>query len=155
MQGRTADQRTRGRRKLLQLPDLALETRGFERARRHQDQPVGFERLLDEIVGAALDRCDRGFDVAVTRDHDDRRIRIVLLDLLEQLQPVEPAALQPDIEEHHVRTAARNFGQRLVAVARGPCRKSFVFENTGDQIADVRLVVDYQNVMCHGLDPLR
>ena len=44
------------RRELLELLDLALEPRGLERAVRDQHQPVGLERLLDEVVGAALDR---------------------------------------------------------------------------------------------------
>ena len=37
-----------------------------------QQQPVGLERLLDEVVGADLDRLDRGLDRAVAADHDDR-----------------------------------------------------------------------------------
>ncbi len=36
-------------------------------------RPVGLERLLDEVVGAALDRGDRRLDVAVARDHHDRQ----------------------------------------------------------------------------------
>ena len=103
---RAADQRACRRRKLLQFPDLALEPRGFQRARRHQDQAIGLERLFNEVIGAALDRRDRRLDVAVAGDHDDRHIRDVLLDRLEQLQPVELAALQPDIEEYQVRPAA-------------------------------------------------
>ena len=36
-----------------QIPDLALEARGLERALGDEHQPVGLERLLDEVVGAA------------------------------------------------------------------------------------------------------
>ena len=43
----------RQRRQRLQLLDLALEPRGFQRAVGDQHQPVGLERLLDEVVGAA------------------------------------------------------------------------------------------------------
>ena len=76
-----------------------LQPRGFERAVGDQHQPVGLERLLDEVVGAALDRRDRGLDVAVAGDHHHRHIGVLLLDGVEQLQAVEPAALQPDVEE--------------------------------------------------------
>ena len=54
--------------------DLAPQLRGFERAQRHEHQPVGLERLLDVVVGAALDRGDGGLDVAVAGDDDDRQI---------------------------------------------------------------------------------
>ena len=64
---RAADQRRRMRRELLELLDLALEARGLERAVGDQHQPVRLERLLDEVVGALLDRRDRGLDVAVAR----------------------------------------------------------------------------------------
>ena len=93
------------RRQRLELLDLALETRGFQRAVGDQHQAVGLERLFDEVVGAALDRRDRGLDVAVAGDHHHRHFRMLLLDGIEQLQAVEPAALQPDVEEHEVRTS--------------------------------------------------
>ena len=72
---RVPDQRRRQRRQLLELLDLALEPRGLQRAVGDQHQPVGLERLLDEIVGAALDGGDRGFDVAVAGDHHHRQLR--------------------------------------------------------------------------------
>ena len=84
--GGAASQRACSRRKLLQFLHLALEARGFQRPGRDQDQPVGLERLFDEVIGAALDRRDRGFDIAVAGDHHDRQVGIVLLDLLQQLQ---------------------------------------------------------------------
>ena len=149
--GRAAGQHAGGRRKLLQLLDLALQPRGFQRAVGHQDQPVGLERLFDEVIGAALDGGDRGFDVAMAGDHHHRQVGIVLLDLLEQLQAVELGALQPDVEEHQMRTAAGDLGQRRIAVARGAGAKSLVLENTGHEIADIGFVIDNQNVTGHGL----
>ncbi|MHC2525806.1 hypothetical protein ACVIEM_002891 [Rhizobium leguminosarum] len=49
----------------LQLGNLALQLGILQRAFGDQDQPVGLERLLDEIEGAALDRRDGGLDVAM------------------------------------------------------------------------------------------
>ena len=144
-----ADQRGRDRRQLFQLPDLALQSRGLQRAVGDQDQPVGLERLLDEVVGALLDRGDRGFDVAVAGDHHHRHFGMVHLDDVEQLQTVELRALQPDVEEHHARPARRNLGDRRIAVARGTRAKALVLENAGDQLADVGFVVDDQDIVGH------
>ena len=135
--------------KLLERLDLALEPRGFQRALRHQHQPVGLERLLDEVVGALLDGGDRGLDVAVTRDHHHRQLRMLLLHAVEQLQPVEPAALQPDVEEHQVGPAAGDMRERVVAVARRARHIAFVLQDAGHQLADVRFVVDNEDVI-HG-----
>ena len=148
--GGAAGQDARRRRELLEFLHFALQPRGLQRPRRHQDQPVGLERLFDEIVGAALDRGDRGFDIAVAGDHHDRQIGMVPLDLLQQLQPVELAALQPDVEKHQMRAAIGDFRQRRIAVARGPGGKTLVVENARNQIANIGFVIDNQNVICHG-----
>ena len=149
--GRAAGQQACGRRELLEFLDLALEARVLQRAVRDQDQPVGLERLFDEVIGAALDRRDRGFDVAVAGDHHHRQIGIVLLDLLQQLQAVELGALQPDVEEHQMRPAIGNLRQRRIAVARGPGAEALVVQNARNEIANIGFVIDNQNVTCHGL----
>lgn len=149
--GRAAGQDARGRRQLLELLHLALEPRGLQRAGRDQDQPVRLERLLDEVIGAALDRRDGGFDVAVAGDHHDRQIGIVLLDLLEQLQAVELGALQPDVEEDQVRAAVGDLGKRRIAVARGARGEPLIVQDTRNEVTNVSFVVDNQNVTCHGL----
>ena len=142
--GRVPDQGRR--RQLLERLDLALEAGGFERAVGDQHQPVGLERLLDEIVGPALDRGDRGLDIAVARDHHHRHLGILPLDGVEHLQAVEPAALQPDVEKHQVGPARRNGGERVVAVARGARQVAFILQDAGDQLADIRFVVNDEDV---------
>ena len=149
---RAADQRRRCRRELLELLDLALETRGFQRAGRDQNQAVGLERLLDEVVGAALDRGDRGFDVAVTGDHHHRHFRMVALDRIEQLQARRaccPAARCRERPGSAARFAIS--AKRAIAVARGARAEAFVFKDAGDEVADIGLVVDDENVMCHAI----
>src|SRR6516162_2337451 len=59
------DERRRVRRELLELLDLALEPRIFERPVGDEHEAIGLERLLDKVVGALLDRRDRGLDIAV------------------------------------------------------------------------------------------
>ena len=149
--GRATGQNASCRSQLLQFLHLALEPRGLQRAGRDQDQPIRLEGLFDEVIGAALDRSDRGFDVAVAGDHHHRQVGIVLLDLLEQLQAVELGALQPDVEEHQMRAAIGNLRQRRIAVACGPGAETFVVQNTRNEVANICFVVDNQNVTGHGL----
>ena len=150
---RPAGQDAGGRRQLLEFLDLAFQPRGLQRPRRDQNQPVGLERFFDEVVGAALDGGDRRFDIAVAGDHHHRKVGMVALDLLEQLQPIELAALQPDVEEHQARPAVGDLRERRIAVARGPCRKSLVVENPRDKVTNVGFVIDNQNITCHRIRP--
>ena len=152
---RAADQRRGERRELLELAHLALESRVLQRPVGDQQQPVGLERLLDEVVGAALDRGDRGFDIAVTGNHHDRQFGMLLLEAVEQLQAVEPAALQPDVEEDQIGPARDDGAERLVAVARGAGAVALVLQDARDQIADIRFVVDDQDIGCHDLTVAR
>ena len=134
---------------LSELLDLALQLGGLERAQRHEQQPVGLEGLLDVVVGAALDGGDRGLDVAVARDDDDRQIGVRLLDDVEHLQAVEAAALQPDIQDDELRAALLHRFQRFVRIAGETRAVTVVLQEAGDHLPDVRLVVDDQDVGCH------
>ena len=90
----------------LQFLHLAAQARGFERAADHVNQPVGLERLFNEIVGALLDGGDGRLDRAVAGDHHNRKIGLFALERIEHLDAVELAALQPDVEHHQLRPAA-------------------------------------------------
>src|SRR6185295_17911869 len=142
------------RRELLELLDLALEARGFERALGDQHQPVGLERLFDEVVGALLDGGDRGFDVAMAGNHHHRRFRMLRLHGVEQLQAVEAAPLQPDVEVDQAWPSARHLRQRVVAVARRARHIAFVLQNSRYQFANVRFVVNNKDVFGHDYSPV-
>ncbi|MNX27781.1 hypothetical protein D3C86_578740 [compost metagenome] len=129
-----------------QTPVLALQRGGFQGALDHHDQPVGLERFLDEVIGAALQGADGGFDVPVARDHDDRQVLIQSLDHIQQFQPVQTAALHPDVEHGQRRLARPDRGQGLVRVGGRADRMALVLKQARDQLADVRLVVHDQNV---------
>src|SRR5712692_1135737 len=146
---RMPDQRGLIWRELLQRLDLALEPRGLERAIGDEHEAIRLERLLDEVVGALLDRRDRGLDVAVARDHHDRHLGMLGLHAVEKLQPVEAASLQPDVEEDQVRAARAERGERLVAVARGARLVALVLQDTRDQLADVRFIIDDEDIGRH------
>ena len=147
------DQCGRLRRHLLELLDLAFEPRGLERALGHQHQAVGLEWLFDEIIRAVFDGGDRGFDVAVAGDHHQRHLGVFLFDDIEQLQAIELAALQPDVEENEVRLARHDGRQGVIAVARGARVVALVLQDSGHQIADVGLVIDNENICGHAYDP--
>src|SRR5437762_10389603 len=83
-----------------QLGILPAQLRGLDRASDEEQEPVGLERLLDKVVGADLDRLDRGFDRAVPADHDDRDGRHLGAQLAQDRDAVELAALQPYVEDH-------------------------------------------------------
>ena len=112
----------------------------------HQHQPVGLERLLDVVVGAALDGGDGGLDVAVTGDDHHRQVRVRLLDDVEHLESVEAAALQPDVENDELRPALLDGLQGLVGIARQARAVPVVLQDAGDHLADVRFIVDDQDV---------
>src|SRR3546814_7711283 len=76
--------------------------------------------LFDEIERPAADCRDRGVEPAVPRNHDDRQGGVEGLDRLDESQPVEPRALEPDIDERERRAALADRFERGVAVRRGP-----------------------------------
>ena len=133
-----------------QLLVLAPQQRRLDRALDDQQQPVGFERLLDKIIGADLDRLDRGLDRAVAADHHHRHRRHLGAQQPQDLDPVELAALQPDVEDDQGRLPGVDRRQRLGAVRRLARGVALVLEHARDQHADVGFVVDDQNVMRHG-----
>ncbi len=147
--GGVADHLEAHHRALAQRAHLALQPGGLQRALRHQQQAVGLERLLDVVVGAALDGRHRGLDVAVAGDDDDRQVGVRLLGDVEHLQPVEAAALQPDVEDDELRAALLDRLQRLVGIAGDARAVAVVLQEARHHLADVRLVIDDQDVRGH------
>ncbi len=137
----------RGERgQLLELTDLALEPRIFQRPVSNHQEAVRLEWLFDEIIGAALDRRDRGLDIAVAGNHDDRQFGVFLFEGIEKLQAVEAAALQPNVEKHQIWPARDDSAQRLIAVARSTGAVAFILQDACDQFANIGFVVDYEDI---------
>ena len=160
--GRTADELGVVARLQLQLLDFALQPRGFQRAAHDMDQPVGLERLFDEIVGALFDRGDGGLDRAVAADDHHRQIGMLALEHVEDLDAVEPASLQPDVEHDQMRPAVGDRGQGAVGIGCDTGLVAFVGENARHELADIDLVVDDENlrrdqrpVLVHASTPAR
>ena len=64
--------------------------------------------------------------------------------------PVELAALQPDIEDHQCRLTRLNRRHSLGAVAGLARRVALILQHPGNQHPDVGFVVYNQDVMRHG-----
>ena len=74
---------------------------------------------------------------------------MLFLDDVEDLEPIEPAALDPDVQEHELRTASLDRRERFLGCPGGPAAVSLVVEDAGNQFADVGLVVNNQDVGTH------
>ena len=85
----------------------------------------------------------------MTRNHHHRHVRIVGLDLIEQLQAVDTAALQPNIKEDQLRTPLGDGLESLVAVTGRPGAMPLVLKNARHEVANIGLVVNDQNVGRH------
>ena len=138
----------------LQIVDLPFQARSLQRPFGNQDQTIGLERLLDEVVSAEFDRRHRRLDVAVTRNHHHRHGGMLAFDRLEQLQPIQLRSLQPDVEEDQLRAARFDRCDGLVRVARQARTVSLILQDAGDEFADVLFVVDDENVSNHQDDPI-
>ena len=62
----------------------------LERVAQGDHQALAVERLLQEVVGARLGRAHRVGQRGVARDHDDRRLAVVVAVRLQRLHGVEP-----------------------------------------------------------------
>ena len=134
-----------------QVAHFAAQLRRLQRALGDQQQAVGLERLLDIVVGTAPDGRDGRLDVAVAGNHHHRQIGVLRLDDVEQRQTVDPAAGQPDVEENERRAALLDLGEGGVSVTGGTGAVALVFENSGDEPADVSFIIDDQNIGRHDL----
>ena len=133
---------------------LAPQPERLQRARKRQEQPVGGKRLLDKIVRPVPDRRDGGLDTAVTAYHQHRQVGVPFPDMAQQVHAAQAAALQPYIEQQHARLAFLQLFQCFVAVACTARFKAFVFQDAGDQLPDVLLVIDDQDVMHREVGPV-
>ena len=118
----------------------------FRCASDQMQEMLGFKRLLDKIDGALRDRGDGRVDIAMAGDHDDRHLGVQLLQFGQQFQAVQARAPQPDVEQNQGRTSFVDSGNGLVTVRGHPGCVPLVFQNTGYQIPNIGLVVDYQNI---------
>ena len=114
-------------------------------------QAVDLERLLDIVVGTAPDSGNSRFHIAVARDHNDRHIGVLALEHVQQLQPVQPRSLHPDIQENQTGPPTRDFVEAAVRVMGLARLIAFILQDAGDQFANIVFVIDDEDVECHYL----
>ena len=132
-------------RRAEQLARLAVAPAGIERALHRAQQLRERQRLLDEIEGAEARRLDRGLDRAVTGHHHHRAaVGGAGRPLAQQRDAVDVG--HPDVEQHQVGRLPRARGARLGGVGGDIDLVAFLGEDLLQQAADVRLVIDHQNV---------
>ena len=134
---------------LTQHSVLSLQGRGFECALDEDQQAVGVERLLNEVVGALLDGTNGRFNRAVTGHHDDRRVRDVLCVLFEQADAIRRRALKPDILKDQIRAGQTNLTTRFCVTVRGANTVAFIFQNPAEQHSDIGFIIYNENVGGH------
>ena len=146
---RRADESHLASRPTTQGRVLPLQPVGLDGPVDDEQKAIGLKRFLNEIVGPVLDRRYCGIDRSVSADHHHGDRRVFATDHLEELQTVEVAALQPDIENDQCRPALAHGLDRLAAVVGPTGGVPLVFENARDQRADVAFVVDDQDIVGH------
>ena len=113
-------------------------------------EPVGLERLFDEVVGADFYRRHRGLDVAVAGDHHDRHASRCCC--FSTSSSCRPSSFEPCIQmsrQHQAGAGAREMAaSRFVRIA-SPCarRDLRLREDAGRRVSRMSvLVVDDENV---------
>src|SRR5581483_1042111 len=140
-----ADEEDVGLGRMFEPDVFAAQSLGREGAIHGDEELAHRYRLLDEIIRAEPGRLDRRFDGAVSRHHHDRYLGLPARGpFLEQRDAVRSG--HPDIEQHQVRLL---FAIKLACALRavGGCHAvMLVLENLLDQPADLRFVIDDEDI---------
>ncbi len=121
-----------------QGPHLAAQARRLERFLDQHRDFVDVERLVGVVIRAVLHRLDRVVHARVRRQHDDQRVGVVLLDLLQDRQPV--GIRQPVVQQDEI-DALVAAGERLGGGLRFDNPIALVREAAGQRPANQLLVV--------------
>src|SRR3989475_11507333 len=113
-----------------------------------EQDAVGVERLLQEIVRAQLGRLDRGLDRTMTGDHHDLRVGVELAQLPQRLEPVH--ALHLHVQKDEMGPELGVTLQRLGSRGARLHVDLLVFEHLRQRLADALLVIDDQDAPAHG-----
>jgi hypothetical protein len=128
-----------------QIDVFALQSFILEGTLDCQQQLGQRDGLLDEIVGTQPGRLHRGFHSAVSGHHDNGAGQVAALGPLAQ-QGDAVHILHPDIEQDQVRTPRpARLACGFAVFGRG-YRVTLVLEDVLHEVADIRLVIDDEDV---------
>ena len=111
------------------------------------EQPVGVERLLEEVECAATGGLDRCLQSTVTRDHDHDRVRVELPQPREGVETVQAGHL--DVEERQVGPVLGEEGDAFTPGARRPHLHALILEHLLEGLADACFVIDNEYPISH------
>jgi hypothetical protein len=131
-----------------QPPVLLGEALLAERVPRGDQDALAVGRLLDEVEGAQLHRLHRRLHRAVAGEDNDGRRAVLLLQLLQDLEPVHLGHL--DVEEHEVRRLLLGELEPHRPVRGEEDLVALVLEDHLEGRADGVLVVDDEDPRLHG-----
>src|SRR5690349_1555620 len=111
------------------------------------ENAIGIQRLLEDIIGAELRRLDRGLDRRMTADHYDNRRRVFLLDPLQRLDAIDARHLH--IEEHEIRPPLLVFTDAVDCIGHRVHLVALELEELTERRPDTLFVVDDENSSAH------
>jgi len=119
-------------------------------------QPLGGERLCDEVVDSILDRLHGHRNIAVAGDEDDRNIGILLLQALEELQPVDTR--HADVGYDDAIEMPVEYGKRICRRGEGLYLKSGKLQRLLRCLQKIAVVIQQDDgegivrcyALCHG-----
>ena len=111
------------------------------------EDPIGVERLLEDVIRTTLRRVDGVAERGVARDHHHHRLGVGGPQPREGLEPIDPRHLH--VEEHEARRPTRVGGERLRAARDGPHLVALVFQQLREGGADPGFVIDHQDAVAH------
>ena len=120
---------------------------GIQGAAHAVQQALGTERLLDEVVGAALHGLHRHVHIAVAGDQDQRQLAVDVRQAFEQLQAI--TAGHAHVADQHAGEVAAEQRQRLGDPGADAHADAGQLQPLAHRLADGRLIVDKQHFGAH------
>ena len=132
------------------LPEVdvfLLQTRALEGALDGQQQLGQRYGLLYEVIGAEPGRLHGRLDRAVAGHHDNGAGQVTAFrPFAQQADTVD--ILHPDIQQYQVGTTCTSCVARAFTALRGGYGVALVFQDIANQVANLRFIVNNQNVTC-------
>jgi hypothetical protein len=118
-----------------------------ERVPQSDENPIGVQRLLEDVVRAPLRRFHSGLDCRMPADHDDDRGRVDFAQPFQSFEAVDPGHLH--VEENQMWPEALVLGDAVGRVVRRANLVALELEQLSERLADSCLVIDDQDFSRH------
>ena len=123
------------------------------RVAQRDENAVGVERFLEDVVRTELRRLDRILDRRVPADHDHDGRGVAFAQSLQRLEPVHPRHLH--VQEHQLRLPLLVHAEPLDAGRRRAHFEAFVLQELSQRRTNPLFVIHHQQATAHGTDLYR